>query len=645
MGVSYEAKVYVNGDLMVCHRGIWDAFDVSIARDLESAEIEVRVTKNGGARFPVQEVLSGFLPFVFNTFGGIFREVYLGEKEDFSGLDLPPSASRIRLEKSRIFLDHRPTYLRGVLHWGWYPELGHPNPPSETILKELDQIKAQGFNLVKFCLWLPSHRYLELLAEKQLWAWIELPLWDPSPDHLEYLAREARLIARQYRHHANVIAWTGGCELGSRVPAEFRNNLFESIAEITQCPLVKDNSGGSEMYGSDLREFGTFEDFHPYCDLTFYPSVLDSLVSSPPTHAPILLGEFNDIDVHRNLPAIAEAYWASADPTLNAQGVRWQYDLPRVLSRSNWSKHSARQIALLESSRQKALFIRKTVHEAVRARARISGYVVTGLRDTPISSSGLIDDFGEPRFSREECAAWNGPDCLFLLPTRRPPWIHGGNRPGWRDPLNHFAGTVHFRLGLACEQEYQGEVAWELTGGGHCWYGVFPARVNALDAVRLGAIDLECVPAGEYLLRVEITRTTNTWPIWVVPPIEPNEKPGLFDSIVCMEGDPSNPVPFWRESAYEFVGLEAFANHWSRWLPICGDHSIPLDRLPDDAEVLVRRIDTRTYEETAVVARCNKEIWTTARPMGGLGNQPVGLEANPAGVEFLRTIQRHIKST
>src|SRR3712207_8007061 len=41
---------------------------------------------------------------------------------------------------------------------------------------------------------------------------------------------------------------------------------------------------------------------------------------------PILLGEFNDIDVHRDLPRLQSEspYWVSADPALNDQGVRWQ---------------------------------------------------------------------------------------------------------------------------------------------------------------------------------------------------------------------------------------------------------------------------------------------------------------------------------
>jgi hypothetical protein len=624
-GVSYACEVWVDGALALRHAGIWDSFDVALPAGRESVAVEVRVTKNGGASDPVAEVLSGFLPFVFQTFGGIFREVWVGE--GFEPLERPVPASRAAVRGRQVFFDGQPVFLRGLLHWGWYPELGHPNPSAEGIAAEIRQAQELGFKLVKFCLWLPPHRYLEQLAEAGLMAWIELPLWDPAPSKLAEMTAEVERIVRQYAHHANVVAWTAGCELGHRVSHSVRRELFEMVAARTGCPLVKDNSGGSEMYGADLREYGTFEDFHPYCDLPFYPDVLDSLTSDPATGRPIVLGEFNDIDVHRDLPAIRGEYWASSDADLNAQGVRWQFDLPSVLDSFSWS--TERHARLMASSREKALFIRKTVHESVRARAAISGYVVTGWRDTPISSAGFFDDFGQARFSAEECAAWNGPDCLFLIPARRPPWVHGGNRAGWRDPVNHFAGPIQFRVGLASEAGYEGEVRWTFGEATGTW----AVSVPALASVRVGTIDLDDVPPGEYVLTVESNRTRNSWSIWVV-------ENGSTDmgSVVLVGDERSEPMPFWREAAYEFVGLEDFAEQWARWQPISGDRAIPLDRLPEGAEVLMRRIDTRTYRESAVIARCGEKIWTTTRPFGGLGNQPTGLEVNPAGVALLRAL-------
>ena len=130
--------------------------------------------------------------------------------------------------------------------------------------------------------------------------------------------------------------------------------------------------------------------------------------------------------------------------------MRWQHDLPRILSECRFCRpeEERRHRRLMESSRRKALFIRKTVHEAVRERAPIAGYVVTGWRDTPIATAGFVDDWMDARFSPEETLPWNGADCLFLIPTRRPPFHKGGNRPGWLDPFMFREGNAFGRSGF-----------------------------------------------------------------------------------------------------------------------------------------------------------------------------------------------------
>src|SRR6185436_8241453 len=171
---------------------------------------------------------------------------------------------RVKVAGTKISVDGRPFYLRGVLTWGWYPELGHPNPSDEEIRREVGIAKKLGFNTIKFCLWVPSHRFLEILEEESMFAWMELPLWDPSPDEAkqEAMFEELRRIVLQYRRHDNIIVWTCGCELSSNTTAAFRERLYRMVKDLTEAALVKDNSGSSEMYGGDFREFGDFYDFH-----------------------------------------------------------------------------------------------------------------------------------------------------------------------------------------------------------------------------------------------------------------------------------------------------------------------------------------------------------------------------------------------
>jgi hypothetical protein len=683
-GVSYEAQVFVEGERVAEHRGIWDAFDIPLDRWAgRTVGIQVRVVKNGGNTYPVKEVASGFLPFVYHTFGGIYGEVELVTGPP----QVPPPAppSRVSVDGHRIYVDGKPFLMRGLLTWGWYPEVGHPNPPDDVVRREVRAAKELGFNLVKFCLYVPRHRTLEILREEGMEAWVELPLWDPTDDPARQtqIAEELERIVRQYRRHDNIIVWTVGCELSGSTSPEYRQRLTQLVRNLTGCPLVKDNSGGAEMYGGDLREFGTFYDFHPYCDTPFYPQVLDSLLPGARPSMPILLGEFNDIDAHRDLGRLGSEYpyWASSLPELNDVGVRWQHDLPGVLADNRFALHPVREgsDALIESSRQKALFIRKFVQEAVREREQLSGYVITGWRDTPISTAGFFDDWDKPRYFPSEVLPWNGDQTLFLIPVRRPPWVTGGNRPGYLDPHNFFCGTQAFwRVGLSTEGEADGGLVWRVRkeSGEVVAAGAEPiANVPALSAREVAQISWRTEEPGDYVLEVEFGGCSNRWPIWVVPALAKDEFAGWrFDdargvfaglsgdgdgvvssrwpdalpegrAIYVVEGEGCVPMPFWRESAYQFAHDPLWdrlpvRERWSRLLPIGGDCVLDIDRLRKlgEPQVLMNRIDTRTYAEHPVVARVGGSLFTTLRPHGGLGTQPTSLARNPAGVALLRAL-------
>ena len=672
-GVSYQALVLLDGELVGVHRGIWDAFAVSLSAFVgRSVSVEVRVVKNGGASFPVRDVLSGFLPYVYHTFGGIYGEVRVvrAQNDPTAPADRTDQSSHASVSGPQIYVDDRPIYLRGVLTWGWYPELGHTNPSDDDIRKEVQLAKAMGFNTIKFCLWVPRHRFFEIIEEEGMWAWLELPLWDPTgdPEKLEAMAQEIERIVRQYRHHRAIIAWTVGCELSASTPHEFRGRLVEMVQRETGCPLVKDNSGGAEMYGGDLREYGTFDDFHPYCDTHFYPVVLDSLRYGPRAGGPILLGEFNDFDVHRDLRRLKKEapFWASEDPALNDQGVRWQHDLPTVLKESRLA--SGDGAALTRSSVSKGAWVRRRVMEHVRSMHEVAGYVVTGWRHTPISTSGMVDDDLQPVFDNYE--EWNGESMLFLIPVRRPPWVHGGNRPGWMDARCFFEGQAFFRIGASVDNCTEGKLKWSIGNlQGSCDVASFwpPKEVGQVSVL---------LDPGDYVLGAKFGAARASWPVWVVKKPDwsqfanwsKHDPYHLFDDIdlpggdnllttrlddtaldrarsgarvvAVLEHEGTLPMPFWRECAQEFAPglLDPFAERWERLWAIAPDRALDtkwLEQTLPGYEVLMNRVDTRTYREHPYVVKAGNVIVTTLRPQGGHGAQPFGVSRNPSGAHLL----------
>jgi hypothetical protein len=97
---------------------------------------------------------------------------------------------------------------------------------------------------------------------------------------------------------------------------------------------------------------------------------------------------------------------------------------------------------LVRASRCKMLAYHKLALETMRSLPGTSGYVLTGLKDTPISTAGILDERGEPKVALEEYLAFNADTVLLLDWHRRRDWVAGGDRPANPDPYNHFGGQV-----------------------------------------------------------------------------------------------------------------------------------------------------------------------------------------------------------
>ena len=80
--VSYYCDIYLNQQLVGSHEGMWDPFMVEVTSWLRTGENQlcIEVIKPGyyeTDRFPLRQVLSGFIPDVLHTFGGLWGEVTL----------------------------------------------------------------------------------------------------------------------------------------------------------------------------------------------------------------------------------------------------------------------------------------------------------------------------------------------------------------------------------------------------------------------------------------------------------------------------------------------------------------------------------------------------------------------------------------
>jgi hypothetical protein len=200
---------------------------------------------------------------------------------------------------------------------------------------------------------------------------------------------------------------------------------------------------------------------------------------------------------------------------------------------------------LVAISHAQSFVERKYTLESLRRRRGIGGYIVTGLRDTPISTSGVWDDLNRPKWEPAEFQAINSDAVLALDLTRKRRWHHGGDRPDRLDLFNHLSGsTVRWNVILnfiGAKPFESDQLHWSLFDASgteiHAGRQKIVKEIKPGLPQELGVItcDLPDVARGIELRLVislggQEPAVSNHWNIWVYPkPPEPPANLGIYD--------------------------------------------------------------------------------------------------------------------
>jgi hypothetical protein len=440
---------------------------------------------------------------------------------------------------AQLCLNDRPFMVRGILSWGWEPDRIAPVYTPEQARNELRKVREMGFNLVKLCLVIPSPAYFDVADEEGMLLWVEFPMWLPEVNDWlrEQAPKEYAEITQMLSHHPSVVLYSLGCELNQSVNDALMVQMNQAVRRNVQDVLVCDNSGSGESYGGLDFDFSDFTDYHPYYDLQFFEPLLDNWRRDWQSNRPWIFGEFCDSDTFRDLTEIIQAnggrrpWWLTQENPVTT----WRSEPQAVLEWEKRLETANLKISLqdlVQISYQQSFIIRKYTLETLRRRNGMGGYVVTGLRDTPISTSGIWDDFGRPKWPAGAFARINSEAILMVDVVRRRQWRYGGDRPDRVDPYNYWSGKpacwyviLHdtgagFPMGSRLD--------WTLSGlDGVC----FASDSESLDQPCLAGVPQQVgiiqVPLPEVSqptqLRLEVQFTNgqriveNEWPVWVYP--------------------------------------------------------------------------------------------------------------------------------
>lgn len=483
----------------------------------------------------------------------------------------------VSAEGTRLLLNGRPVYPRGVLHWMAYPDRFSPDPSRERVLAELRAIRALGYTMVKLCLVLPPEIYFEVADELGVFLWVEFPMWLPrvTGGYADQAVAEYRAMLRRIRNHPSILLYTLGCELSSDANADLLERLYTLVRTETGGALVRDNSGSAEAYGGVAVEFADFSDYHFYAEAHLFSDLMDHFLPAWKPARPLFFGEYCDSDTFRSIAAIEDEldhdpFWADDDPVRNPQGVRWDYNVVTNRERLASLPIDIPFEQITERSCERSLEYRKSILEQTRLHHAPSGYVITNIQDTPVTTSGMLDDFGELKFDPAEFKRFNADTVLLVTRGRRRAWRAGGDRRQFLDEQCVAADEL-VHLNVICshfgsEPVMQPSVDFQLERAGEG--GVLRVIASGTirpdrplppgTAVKLGELSFTAQgPApSELTLRLTLSDATsdsptpiteNTFTYWVIGDERPAGEVAVYDPIGILSEALGAAPKAWRE--------------------------------------------------------------------------------------------------
>jgi len=414
------------------------------------------------------------------------------------------------------------------------------------------RVRQLGFNLIKLCLFVPNQTYFDIADEEGMLLWQEWPMWLPeiTPEQHGSIKEEYSAMVSLTRHHPSVALYSLGCELSQVVDGDLLESLNDVVRKRVSDVLVCDNSGSGESYGGLDYDFSDFTDYHPYCDIHNFEALLDNWRRDWHCPRPWIFGEFCDSDTFRDIDEIISRgggqcpWWMTLDNPV----TRWRPESLALIEereRLERAQPGFTPQELVKISYAQSLVERKYTLESLRRRKGMGGYIITGLRDTPISTSGIWDDLHRPKWSPLEFLPINGEAVLSLDVPRKRRWFNGGDRPDRLDMFNHLSGSPvrwDITLFLTGAKNFKGSTLnWSLvdTNGSELRSGSEEINNKLTPGVpqQLGTImcNLPSVKKGmEFKLEIKLhneeTTIANRWPVWVYPnPPDPPSNLGIID--------------------------------------------------------------------------------------------------------------------
>jgi beta-galactosidase/beta-glucuronidase len=250
----------------------------------------------------------------------------------------------ITTQRGRILLNNRPYYLRLVLDQGYWPESLMTPPSEQAIIRDIELVKAAGFNGVRKHQKIEDPRYLYWADRLGLVVWEEMPsAYRFTHESVERLINEwIEVIDRDY-NHPSIIVWVPFNESWGvpNLPSKPMHRSFvQALYHLTRTldttrPVIGNDgweSGATDILGIHdydddpehlLARYGDGGALPDYLEKGFPGGRVLTLDGHPHEGQPIMLTEFGGIAHTDPRQGETNAWGYSVSNT--AEGLREQY--------------------------------------------------------------------------------------------------------------------------------------------------------------------------------------------------------------------------------------------------------------------------------------------------------------------------------
>ena len=451
-------------------------------------------------------------------------EVRLRDDEGGDRVATRTAFRRVEAKGDQINLNGQAVIVRGVLNWGYYPPRLAPIEDEQRFRRDIELARSSGFNLMKFCLWIPPRRFLELADEMGMLVWLEYPTWHPQLDkqHLPDLQREFGEFFQYDRVHPSAILRSLTCETGPSADIQVIQSLYDRAHREIPGALVEDDS--SWITWNRVHDF---YDDHSYGNNHTWVPALSGFKEYIQAHGvkPLVLGEAIAADTWPDREWLARSmkperpYWI---PGFFEAMEPWERRMERIAGPGGLDR-------LGPDSLHYAMLMRKFQIEAYRREVPHGGYVVSVIRDFSTAGMGLLDYADQPKWPASEWS-WHG-ETMLLLKTDHDRRAFAAGEPLHAELLLSQMSDRKLENGdLTVALIQPGEKPKELQR-----VAKDGIEQNAGALEKLSTLDLP-LPASDEPRHLEIvarlktaTKTyENRWPIWVVPQARPISATNLW---------------------------------------------------------------------------------------------------------------------